>query len=98
MTAHRSTDWFEVLLAARRLATQPPNKFTSAELAEAAGITGTRNSSAVHVTSAYCSKFEKWGYFIRVDSVPTTGRAWVVWTVTDQGMTRPKPKRRRKWK
>jgi len=88
-------DWFQILLAARRLATKHPNQFTSAELARAAGIRSTERSSAVHIASAWCSKFAKWGYLVRVDAVPTLGTAWNVWTVTDAGMDRPAPKSRR---
>lgn len=88
-------DWYQILEAARRLARKPPNQFTSAHLAREAGIRSTELSNAVHIASAWCSKFKRWGYLIGVDAVPTMGRAWNVWTVTDAGMVRPPPKTRR---
>ena len=88
-------DWYQILLAARRLASRPPNQFTSAELAEEARIPATGASSAMRIASAWCSKFSKWGYLVQVDAVSTQGTPWKVWTVTDSGMTHPPPKNAR---
>jgi hypothetical protein len=90
----RSNDWYGILEACRRLASRPPNHFTSAQLAREAQIQPTRSSDALHLASAWCSKFKKWGYLVTVDSVPSSGRSWNVWTVTDEGMRREFPKTR----
>jgi len=76
-------DWYDVLKAARRIATRK-GVFNSTDLAEEARIEPTAKSGAHQIASAWLGKFVRWGYVVRAGHEPGE-RSWRGYSLTPWG-------------
>ena len=74
----REKPWFDVLLAARRIAHRKET-LTSGELALEASI-------ETRIASAWLSKFARWGYVKKKEKIATGNRWSWSWVVTRWGI------------